>query len=122
MNEPKKILVADDDPDILALVKFRLGREGYKLICVTDGIQALDAVHEHKPDLAVLDWMMPGLDGYRVCMQINADPDINTKVIMLTARVQEQDVTRGFAAGAIDYLRKPFSLQELVARVGRALT
>ena len=112
------ILVADDDDDILQLVAFRLERAGYNVVTVGDGQAALAAAHEHLPDLAVLDVMMPGLNGYEVTRRLREDDATrDISVILLTARVQEADVSRGFEAGADDYLRKPFSPQELRSRV-----
>jgi DNA-binding response OmpR family regulator len=112
------VLVADDDDDILELVAFRLERAGYEVITARDGTQALSAARERQPDLAVLDVMMPGLTGYDVTRELRADEATRSiPVILLTARVQEADVNRGFEAGADDDLRKPFSPQELRARV-----
>jgi DNA-binding response OmpR family regulator len=117
-DDPRTVLVADDDEDILQLVSFRLERAGYTVVTAADGPQALAAAREHQPDLAVLDVMMPGLNGYEVTRQLRADPATQAiPVILLTARVQEADVSRGFEAGADDYLRKPFSPQELRSRV-----
>jgi DNA-binding response OmpR family regulator len=117
-DDPRTVLVADDDEDILQLVSFRLERAGYTVVTAADGPQALAAAREHRPDLAVLDVMMPGLNGYEVTRQLRADPATEAiPVILLTARVQEADVSRGFEAGADDYLRKPFSPQELRSRV-----
>jgi DNA-binding response OmpR family regulator len=112
------VLVADDDADILELVAFRLERAGYEVITAHDGTEALAAARERLPDLAVLDVMMPGLTGYDVTRELRGDEATRAiPVILLTARVQEADVNRGFEAGADDYLRKPFSPQELRARV-----
>jgi DNA-binding response OmpR family regulator len=112
------VLVADDDQDILQLVAFRLERAGYRVITVADGQQALAAAQQHRPDLAVLDVMMPGLNGYEVTRRLREDEATRAiPVILLTARVQDADVSRGFEAGADDYLRKPFSPQELRSRV-----
>jgi DNA-binding response OmpR family regulator len=112
------ILAADDDPDILELVGFRLERSGYTVIRATDGEQALAIARESKPDLAVLDVMMPKMDGYEVTRRLREDPATSRMpIILLTARAQEADVQQGFAAGADDYIRKPFSPQELRARV-----
>jgi DNA-binding response OmpR family regulator len=117
-DDPRTVLVADDDEDILQLVSFRLERAGYTVVTAADGPQALAAAREHQPDLAVLDVMMPGLNGYEVTRRLRADPATQAiPVILLTARVQEADVSRGFEAGADDYLRKPFSPQELRSRV-----
>ena len=116
------ILVADDDDDIRALVSFRLERAGYEVIEARDGEEALRVAHEQSPDLAVLDVMMPKLTGDEVTRRIRVDEAIRQMpVILLTARVQEDDVARGFEAGADDYIKKPFSPQELRARVQAVL-
>lgn len=112
------VLVADDDRDILQLVSFRLERADYEVVQANDGEEALRLVKELHPDLAVLDLMMPKLNGYEVIREIRRDEETKAiPVILLTARVQEADVARGFEAGADDYLKKPFSPQELRARV-----
>ena len=116
------VLVADDDDDIRDLVAFRLDRAGYEVLRAGDGQQALDLAREHNPDLAVLDVMMPKLTGYDVTRELRADAATSRiPVILLTARVQEADVARGFEAGADDYVKKPFSPQELKARVQAVL-
>jgi DNA-binding response OmpR family regulator len=112
------ILVADDDVDILSLVAFRLERAGYDVVPAGDGEEALRLAVERTPDLAVLDVMMPKLDGYEVTARLRShEATRRMPVILLTARVQESDVARGFEAGADDYIKKPFSPQELRARV-----
>lgn len=120
-TEPRSrplVLVADDDRDILQLVSFRLERADYEVVQANDGEEALRLVKELRPDLAVLDLMMPKLNGYEVIREIRRDEETKAiPVILLTARVQEADVARGFEAGADDYLKKPFSPQELRARV-----
>jgi DNA-binding response OmpR family regulator len=116
------VLVADDDPDILQLVALRLGRSGYDVVTASDGEQALDAALERAPDLALLDVMMPKLDGYQVTERLRGNATTrHMPVILLTARVQEGDVARGIQAGADDYVKKPFSTQELRARVQAVL-
>ena len=112
------VLVADDDEDVRSLVVFRLERAGYEVVDAADGEQALRLAFERTPDLAVLDVMMPKLDGYELTKQLRADPRTrDLPVILLTARAQDADVQRGFDAGADDYIRKPFSPQELRSRV-----
>jgi DNA-binding response OmpR family regulator len=114
----KLVLVADDDPDILDLVTFRLDRAGYEVVQARDGQEALDAALERTPDLCVLDVMMPRLDGYEVTRRLREESATKAvPIILLTARAQEADVQRGFESGATDYVKKPFSPQELRARV-----
>jgi DNA-binding response OmpR family regulator len=117
-REQPLVLVADDDPDILELVAFRLERAGYDVARARDGEEALRIATESHPDLAVLDVMMPKLTGYDVTRRIREDEATSRMpVILLTARVQDADIARGFEVGADDYLKKPFSPQELRARV-----
>ena len=121
-NGKPLILIADDDPDILALISFRLERAGYEVIGAGDGEQALAAAIARPPDLALLDVMMPKLDGYEVTARLRSNEATrHLPVILLTARVQEADIARGVEAGADDYVRKPFSTQELRERVQAAL-
>lgn len=117
-NGKPLVLVADDDADILALVTFRLERGGYEVVAANDGEEALRFALERAPDLAVLDVMMPKLDGYEVTTRLRQNERTRRMpVILLTARVQEADIARGFEVGADDYVKKPFSPQELGARV-----
>ena len=112
------VLAADDDEDILGLVAFRLERAGYTVIVARDGEEALELAITQRPDLAVLDVMMPKLDGFELTRRLRAhEATSRMPIIMLTARSQEADVQHGFDAGADDYLRKPFSPDELRARV-----
>jgi DNA-binding response OmpR family regulator len=121
-NGGPTVLVADDDDDVLELVAFRLERAGYEVITARDGEEALRAARENTPALAVLDVMMPKMTGYDVTRALRKDEQTRQMpVILLTARVQEADVNRGFDAGADDYIRKPFSPQELRARVEAVL-
>ena len=116
------VLVADDDPDILALVRFRLERDGYEVLSAPDGETALDLALARTPDLAVLDVMMPRLDGYELTRRLREHgPTTGIPIILLTARVQEPDLERGFEAGADGYVTKPFSPQALGERVQAAL-
>ena len=114
----KLVLVADDDPDILDLVTFRLDRAGYEVVQARDGQEALEVALDRTPDLCVLDVMMPLLDGYEVTRRLREESATQSvPIILLTARAQDADVQRGFESGATDYIRKPFSPQELRARV-----
>jgi DNA-binding response OmpR family regulator len=116
------VLIADDDDDIRSLVVFRLERAGYDVVAARDGEEALRLARERSPDLAVLDVMMPKLTGLDVTRRLRADDATSDMpVILLTARVQDAEVERGYEAGADDYIRKPFSPQELRARVGAIL-
>jgi DNA-binding response OmpR family regulator len=112
------LLVADDDEDILTLVQLRLSRSGFEVVVARDGEEALRVARERHPDLAVLDWMMPKSSGLEVLRAIRADAaTADIPVILLTARASEADVQEGLDAGAVDYIAKPFSPQELAARV-----
>ena len=116
------VLVADDDPDILALVRFRLEQDGYEVLSAPDGETALDLALARTPDLALLDVMMPRLDGYELTRRLrHHGPTAAIPIILLTARVQEPDAERGFEAGADDYVTKPFSPSALGERVQAAL-
>ena len=116
------ILVADDDEDILTLVSVSLELAGYEVITARDGDEALRLAVEFLPDLAVLDVMMPGLNGFDVTRELRRrEGTMETPVILLTALAQESDVARGLAAGADDYVKKPFDAGDLRARVRRLL-
>ncbi len=118
-----KILVADDDVDIRELVEFKLSTMGHEIIAVGDGAAAVEACRADKPDLAVLDVMMPGVSGLDAIREIRADAALaDLPVILLTARAQESDVETGFDSGADDYITKPFSPRELASRVQALLT
>jgi DNA-binding response OmpR family regulator len=116
------ILIADDDEDILELVRLRLSRSGYDTVIARTGAEALEAARQRKPDLALLDVSMPTMNGYEVTAALKADPSTkDIPVILLTARAQTADVANGFEAGADDYITKPFSPQALQIRVAAAL-
>lgn len=118
------VLVVDDDPAISSLVAFKIGRLGIRVSTAADGEAGLAAARELQPDLVVLDWMMPRMTGLEVCQALRADPDprvARVPVLLLTAKAQENDVERGFAAGATDYVVKPFSPRELISRLTAAL-
>ena len=124
MTEPVKtrIIVADDDKDILDLVVFKLTQAGYDAVGVPDGVSALAAIEANPPRLAILDVMMPGLSGMDVLRKVRANEATkDLDIILLTARSRDSDVDAGFAIGASDYVVKPFSPRELVHRVNALL-
>lgn len=113
------IVTADDDPQLLRLVARNLQFEDYEVLTASDGQQALELIEAHKPDLVLLDVMMPKMDGYAVCQQVRTFSAV--PIIMVTARGQDQEKVRGLDLGADDYLTKPFSIDELLARVRAVL-
>jgi DNA-binding response OmpR family regulator len=118
------VLVVEDDPVVADLVAFRLQRLGLQVTVEADGESGLAAARRLRPDLVVLDWLMPRMDGLEVCRALRADADpalARTPVLLLTAKSQDPDLERGFAAGATDFIAKPFSTRELVSRVTAAL-
>lgn len=117
-----RILIADDDQVTCDLLAFKLERAGFVVHTAHDGAAALAAVLDDPPDLAILDVMMPGLSGFDVLRKIRQDPAVKgLAVILLTAKTREADVDTGFATGAQDYIRKPFSPTELLHRVNAVL-
>jgi DNA-binding response OmpR family regulator len=123
VNELPLVLIADDDADILSLVRAVLERAGNEVVSVGNGAQALASVTERKPDLAVLDISMPEVDGLEVLRRLRADSATSTlPVVLLSARAQEADVKLGFELGASAYVKKPFSPRELADRVAELLS
>ena len=119
----KTVLVVDDEQDILDLVRFRLEHDGYRVLTATDGQTGLTLAQAERPDLCILDVMMPKLSGLEVLANLRADPaTADTRVILLTARGQDADIDRGFELGAHDYVTKPFSPKELRRRVHAQLS
>jgi two-component system, OmpR family, alkaline phosphatase synthesis response regulator PhoP len=113
-----QILVVDDEEDLLELVRYNLTREGYRVQGVTSGEDALKAVRRQAPDLIVLDWMLPAVDGLEVCRRLKGDPKTrDIPIVMLTAKGEESDMVAGLERGADDYIAKPFSPRVLAARV-----
>nr|WP_317358589.1 response regulator YycF [uncultured Tyzzerella sp.] len=110
-----KVLVVDDEQSIMNIIAFNLKKEGYTVVCAEDGEMAIKVFEEEKPDLILLDIMMPKIDGYGVCRRIRDKSDV--PIIMLTARADEVDKVLGLEIGADDYVTKPFSNRELMARV-----
>ncbi|MEA1990973.1 MAG: response regulator [Thermodesulfobacteriota bacterium] len=114
----QRVLVVDDEEDILELLKFNLSREGYQVPCAASGEQAFKLVRSESPDLIVLDLMLPGIDGLEVTRRLKNDPDTkNIPIVMLTAKGEEADIVTGLELGADDYITKPFSPRIVLARV-----
>ena len=118
----EKVLIVDDEEHIVELLQFNLVNAGYKVITANNGLDALKKVIENKPDLLLLDLMLPGMDGLDVCKEIKRDKETSkTSIIMLTAKSEELDKILGLELGADDYITKPFSIRELLARVKAVL-
>jgi DNA-binding response OmpR family regulator len=116
------VLLAEDDADIRFLVVFKLTQAGYQVRMFGDGLSALADARENPPDLAILDVMMPGMSGLEMCRELRKDPaTANISVIILTALAQDADIAAGFAAGAADYIVKPFSPRDFALRVDAVL-
>ncbi|MET0218944.1 MAG: response regulator [Burkholderiales bacterium] len=118
----KKIVIADDEPNIVISLEFLMQRSGYEVKTAGDGEAALKLVSDFRPDLILLDIMLPLKSGYEVCQKIREDPELNgTKVVMITAKGRDIEVTKGLALGADAYITKPFSTQDLLGNVKRLL-
>ena len=118
----KRVLVADDEPNILISLEFLMKREGYEVAVARDGIEALAAIRLQRPDLVLLDVMMSGKSGLEVCQAVRADETLaGVKILMLTAKGRETDVAQGLGVGADAYMTKPFSTRSLAARVREML-
>jgi CheY-like chemotaxis protein len=110
VNERRSVLVVDDEPDVLLLCRVNLEFEGYEVVEASDGEQAMERLREQRFDVVLLDVMMPKMDGWQVLEAVKADEDLKEiPVVMLTAKVQDQDQIRGWSQGAADYITKPFS-------------
>jgi DNA-binding response OmpR family regulator len=116
-----KVLIADDEPNIVTSLEFIMRRSGFTTAVARDGQQALDEVERFRPDLLLLDAMMPRRDGFEVCQLLRAGGWHELKIIMLTAKGREAEVAKGLAVGADAYVIKPFSTRDLVAQVSRLL-
>ena len=110
-----KLLIVEDEPTLLETLKYNLQRQGYEVVTASDGVQALPMARTEKPDLVILDVMLPGLDGFEICRILRQE--MSLPILMLTARDEEVDKIVGLEVGADDYLTKPFSMRELLARV-----
>jgi DNA-binding response OmpR family regulator len=118
----QKILVADDEPNIVISLEYLLKREGYTVLIARDGQEALESVAREKPDLVLLDVMMPKKTGFEVCQALRASDDLQAiKILMLTAKGRDTDIAKGLALGADAYITKPFSTRELVLKVAELL-
>ncbi len=121
-SNPKKILIVDDEKDLVSLVALHMQMAGFRVQFAYDGFAALDICRRERPDAVILDLMLPKLNGWEVCRRLRQDPQMkDTAVLMLSARDETEDKVMGFDAGADDYVTKPFSPRELVARVRRIL-
>lgn len=117
-----KILIADDEQNIVISVEFLLKREGFEVVVAGDGQEALDKIRAARPDLVILDVMMPRKNGFDVCQELRADPEFKEmRILMLTAKGRDTEMAKGLALGADSYMTKPFSTRDLVAQVKRLL-
>ncbi|ODU10433.1 MAG: two-component system response regulator [Rubrivivax sp. SCN 71-131] len=117
-----KVLIADDEPNIVISLEYLMKREGHQVLVAREGEQALSMIREHKPALVLLDVMMPGKSGFEVCQSVRADEALaGVKILLLTAKGRDTDVAQGLALGADAYMTKPFSTRELAARVRELL-
>jgi DNA-binding response OmpR family regulator len=114
----KKILIVDDEPNIVISLEFLMRREGFEILVARDGQEALQSIRAHRPDLVLLDVMMPRINGFEVCRQVRADPALaGTRIVMLSAKGRPAQIAEGLALGADGYITKPFSTKNLVAQV-----
>ena len=119
---PKKILIVDDEPSVVVALQFLMQQQGYDVIVAESGEEALDHIYKYKPDLVILDIMLPGIDGYEVCEIVRLNPDYRkVKILFLTARRDEVEIAKGLALGADAYITKPFSNDKLVATINEVL-
>jgi DNA-binding response OmpR family regulator len=115
---PKDILIVDDEPGVVVALQFLMEKEGYTVMVAKNGEDALELIYKYKHDLVLLDIMLPGIDGYEVCEIIRLNPAYRkVKVLFLTAKGREVEIAKGMALGADDYITKPFSNKELIAKV-----
>jgi two-component system, OmpR family, alkaline phosphatase synthesis response regulator PhoP len=119
---PKEILIVDDEPGVVVALQFLLEQQGYNVLVAKRGEDALDLIYKYKPDLVILDIMLPGIDGYEVCEIVRLNPDYrDIKILFLTARSNEVEIAKGLALGADAYITKPFSNDKFVAAVNEVL-
>ncbi len=119
---PKEILIVDDEPGVVVPIQFLMEQQGYRVMIAERGEDALDLIYHYRPDLVLLDIMLPGIDGYEVCEIIRLDSNFrDIKIIFLTAKGREVEIAKGLALGADAYITKPFSNTALVAKVKELL-
>jgi DNA-binding response OmpR family regulator len=119
---PHKVLIAEDEPNIVLSLEFLLGGAGHDVTVASNGADALDLAESVRPDLLVLDVMLPGVDGFEVCRRIRGNPATrDTRILMLTARGRQSEIDKGMAAGANAYMTKPFATRELLDAVAHLL-
>ena len=119
---PKEILIVDDEPGVVVALQFLMEQQGYNVLVAKRGEDALDLIYKYKPDLVILDIMLPGIDGYEVCEIVRLNPDYrDVKILFLTARSDEVEIAKGMALKADAYITKPFSNDKLVAIVNEIL-
>lgn len=115
---PKKVLIVDDEPSIIVPLQFLMEQNGYETLVAFSGEEAMEAIEEHRPDLVLLDIMLPIIDGFEVCQRIREKPEWSgIRIIMLTAMGSDANVAKGLALGADAYITKPFSNAEVIAKV-----
>jgi len=119
---PREILIVDDEPSIVVPIQFLMEQQGYSVLVAENGEDALDVIYKYKPDLILLDIMLPRIDGYEVCEIVRLNPEYRgIKIIFLTAKGREVEIAKGLSLGADAYITKPFSNTELVAKVQELL-
>ena len=119
---PKEILIVDDEPSIVVPIQFLMEQQGYSVLIAENGEDALDVIYKYKPDLILLDIMLPRIDGYEVCEIVRLNPEYrDIKIIFLTAKGRKVEIAKGLALGANAYITKPFSNTQLVAKVKELL-
>lgn len=120
---PHKVLIVDDDPNILMSLEFLMRKNGYDVLIARNGTEALELINDQVPDLTLLDIMMPDVDGYQICEYIKSTDRVkHCKVVFISAKTREADIKKGYDLGADLYVTKPFSTKEIVKKIGELLT
>ncbi len=118
-----KILIVDDEPNIVVPLQFLMEQNGYNVTVASTGEEAINAVQQNKPDLILLDIMLPGFDGFEICQKVREKPECqNTKIIFITAMGRDMDIAKGMALGGDEFITKPFSNSEVVTKVKKLLS